>query len=158
MQALIDDYARLGMGDDEETKDQPVQQTKPKGFPMPLGKAQPKPAARPTPGRGKSQNPTPNRAQVKPTAANPKANPKQQLNVPATKPKRAASKGSDVNYAERRKQVKVGDIFSMKEDRLVAVGGQDDFPRDKLLNFLTANAETLCEPKKILDGSDWLLS
>jgi hypothetical protein len=50
----------------------------------------------------------------------------------------------------------VGDVFSMKEHRLVAVGSDKDFPKDKLLNFLTANAEQLFEPKKILDYGDWL--
>jgi hypothetical protein len=65
--------------------------------------------------------------------------------------------GTNVDYSKRRNEVKVGDVFSMKEDRLVAVGPDSAFPKDKLLNFLTANAETLFEPKRILDSGDWLL-
>jgi hypothetical protein len=45
----------------------------------------------------------------------------------------------------------------LKEDRLVAVGDSSDYPEDSLLNYMTSNAETLFEPKKILDDVDWLL-
>jgi hypothetical protein len=45
--------------------------------------------------------------------------------------------GSKVDYNERRKELNVGDTYSMKEDRLVAVGDSKDFSSDKLLNYMT---------------------
>jgi len=80
------------------------------------------------------------------------------LLVPAHTNKRPISKGSEIDYSKRRTEVKVGEVFSMLEDRLVAVGSVDDFPHDKLLNHLTTNAERLFEPKKIITSSDWLKS
>ena len=66
--------------------------------------------------------------------------------------------GSKVDYNQRRKELNVGDTYSMKQDRLVAVGDSKDFSSDKLLNYMTSNAETLFKPKKILADGDWLLS
>jgi archaemetzincin len=62
-----------------------------------------------------------------------------------------------VDYNERRKQLQVGDIYSLKEDRLAALGTSSDFPQDKLISYMAENAETLFEPKKIKDEGDWLL-
>ena len=43
-----------------------------------------------------------------------------------------------------------------KEMRVKAVGTKEDFPEDAMAKYMTAHAEEIFEPKRILDSGDWL--
>ena len=43
-----------------------------------------------------------------------------------------------------------------KEQRKKAVGAVNDFPQDKVITYMTKNAEEIFEPKRILSDGDWL--
>ena len=55
---------------------------------------------------------------------------------------------------ELRKKATVVDRAKRKE----AAGRTTDFRDDKLITYLTENAEEIFEPKRILSGGDWLKS
>ena len=43
-----------------------------------------------------------------------------------------------------------------KEQRLKAVGTENDFPEDAMSIYMTKYSEQIFEPKRILDSGDWL--
>ena len=61
-------------------------------------------------------------------------------------------------HRDRAKRNEDIEAFTPEEKRIKAVGKDTDFPYDKMCIYMTQQAETLFEPKKIIGPSDWLVS
>ena len=68
--------------------------------------------------------------------------------------------GKALSAWHKKKMIEHASIVPVmkQEQRLKAVGTENDFPEDAVTTYITRHAEEIFEPKRILTNNDWLKS